>query len=113
MLAIDSVAPLIKIRYIPGGAGGGHTLEVPVPLGVRQRRRTAFMWILDVVDKKPSRGSGKTDFAHRLAQEIIAVVEGRSTVWEKRQQVHKVGTSARANLSILAMGKGRNKKKGR
>lgn len=98
-IVIDSVAPLIYIRRIKGGAGGGMALEVPQPLAVRQRRRQAFLWILDVVAKKPSMGSGRTQLAHRIASEIIAVAEGRSSVWEKRQMIHKLGTAARANIA--------------
>ncbi|KOS19837.1 37S ribosomal protein S7 [Escovopsis weberi] len=98
-IAIDSVAPLLKVRNIAGAGGGGRALEVPVPLAVRQRRRMAFQWILDVINKKPSKGSGRAQFAHRIAEEIIAVVEGRSSVWEKRRVVHKLGTAARANVS--------------
>ncbi|KAL1865096.1 hypothetical protein VTK73DRAFT_5506 [Phialemonium thermophilum] len=98
-VAIDSVAPLIRIRSYRGMIGGGASLEVPMPLAARQRRRVAFQWILDVVNKKKSKGSGRTTFAHRVAEEIVAVVEGRSSVWDKRQQVHKQGTTARANLN--------------
>lgn len=89
----------MRIRHLRGIAGGGATLEMPMPLEVRQRRRIAFQWILDAVTKKPSMGSGRDQFAHRLASEIIAVVEGRSAVWDKRGQVHKVATAARANLT--------------
>ncbi|KYK54938.1 hypothetical protein DCS_06899 [Drechmeria coniospora] len=98
-IAIDSVAPLLKVRNIAGAGGGGRALEMPVPLPVRGRRRMAFQWILDVINKKPSKGSGRKQFPHRIAEEIIAVVEGRSSVWEKRRQVHKLGTAARANVS--------------
>ncbi|KAF5026126.1 hypothetical protein F66182_1774 [Fusarium sp. NRRL 66182] len=97
-VAIDSVAPLLKIRNVAGAGGGGRALELPVPLGVRQRRRVAVKWILDVINKKPSKGSGRKQFPYRIAEEIVAVVEGRSGVWEKRKQVHKLGTSARANV---------------
>jgi small subunit ribosomal protein S7 len=99
------VAPLLRITRIKGAAGGGVALEVPYPLAVRQRRRHAFGWILDVVSKRPSKGSGKSQFAHRLAEEIIAVAEGRSSVWEKRQQIHKSGTAARANLNSAQLKK--------
>ncbi len=61
------------------------------------------MWILDAASKKRSRGSGKGQFAQRVAEEVISVVEGRSGVWEKRQLVHKTGTSARANLNYGQM----------
>ncbi|KAH7157794.1 ribosomal protein S7 domain-containing protein [Dactylonectria estremocensis] len=104
-VAIDSVAPLMKVRHVPGGAGGGRSLEVPVPLAVRPRRRVAFQWILDVVNKKPSKGSGRKQFPIRIAEEIIAVVEGRSGVWEKRKLVHKLGTASRANIGSRSKGK--------
>ncbi|KAM3545887.1 hypothetical protein ARSEF1564_001168 [Beauveria bassiana] len=97
-VAIDSVAPLIRVKPIAGAAGGGRALDMPQPLTLRQRRRRAFTWILEAVEKKPSKGSGRAQFAHRLAEEIIAVVEGRSSVWDKRKLVHKQGTTARANV---------------
>ena len=99
-LAIDSIAPLLKIRSIKGAAGGGVALQLPSPLGVRQRRRTAIMWILDAASKKRNRGSGKGMFAQRIAEEIIGVVEGRSSVWQRRDAIHKLGVSARANLNV-------------
>ena len=73
-------------------------LQIPVPLGLRQRRRQAFMWILDAASKRRSNGSGKDMFALRVAQELIAVVEGRSGVWDRRGAVHRLATAARANL---------------
>lgn len=97
-VAIDSVAPLLRVKNVAGAAGGGRALELPTPLSVRQRRRVAFQWILDVVNKKPSKGSGRKQFAHRIAEEIVAVIEGRSGVWDKRKTVHKLGTAARANV---------------
>lgn len=97
-VAIDSVAPLIRVNYVKGAAGGGRALELPMPLRVRQRRRIAFQWIMDAVNKKPSKGSGRQQFPARIAEEIIAVVEGRSSVWDKRSMIHKLGTAARANI---------------
>ncbi|KAI1769342.1 ribosomal protein S7 [Hypoxylon sp. FL1150] len=98
-LAIDSVAPLIRIRAMKGAAGGGTALELPEPMAARARRRVAVTWIMDVVRRKRSTGSGRAQFATRFAQEIVAVVEGRSVVWDRRTLVHKVGTAARANLA--------------
>ncbi|KAI1101253.1 ribosomal protein S7 [Jackrogersella minutella] len=102
-LAVDSVAPLIRIRGIKGAAGGGHALEVPEPMPARARRRLAVTWMLDAVRRKRSQGSGRAQFATRFAQEVVAVVEGRSSVWDKRNLVHRLGTASRANLSHHAV----------
>ena len=81
-------------------AGGGVALQMPVPLALRQRRRQAVMWILDSASKKPSRGSGRGGFAQKVAEEVIAIVEGRSGVWDRRGGIHKLAVSARANLNV-------------
>lgn len=99
-LAIDSVAPLMRLRSQRGAAGGGVALQIPVPLGQRQRRRTAVEWILGNASKRRTTGSGKGGFAQRVAQELIAVVEGRSSVWERRNAIHKQGVAARANIVL-------------
>lgn len=65
------------------GAGGTKDL-IPSPLNVRQRRRTALEWICDAADKRKERDR----LAVRFADEIVAVVEGRSSAWEKRSQVY-------------------------
>lgn len=98
-LAIDSIAPLLRIRNQKGAAGGGVALQIPVPLGLRQRRRVAFQWILDAASKKSSRGSGKMMFPQKVADEIVSVIEGKSAVWQRRDAVHKLGTTARINLN--------------
>ena len=99
-LAIDSVAPLLRIRSQRGAAGGGVALQIPIPLNLRQRRRTAVMWILDAASKRRSKSSGRTMFAHKVADELISIVEGKSGVWDKRGGVHRLGVAARANLSF-------------
>lgn len=97
-LAIDSVAPLLRLRSQRGAAGGGVALQIPVPLGLRRRRRTAIMWILAAAARRKNRGSGKYMLAQRIAEELISVVEGKSSVWDQRNGLHKQGVAARANL---------------
>ena len=97
-LAIDSIAPLLRLRSQRGVAGGGASVQIPIPLNERQRRRTAVMWILDAVNKRRSRGSGRTRFAHKVGEELVAIVEGRSGLWERRGQLHKLGITARSNI---------------
>jgi small subunit ribosomal protein S7 len=99
-LAIDSIAPLLRIRIQKGGAGGGASLQIPVPLSLRQRRRTAFMWVLDVCSKRKSRGSGKNMFPQKVADEIVAIVQGTSSLWERKNAVHKLAVTARAAVNF-------------
>lgn len=99
-VAIDSVAPLFRIRAVKGVIGGGMAMQVPVPLSTKQRRRQAFMWVLDAASKRKTRGSGRGGFAQKVAEEIIAVAEGRSGVWDRKGGVHKLGVAARANLNV-------------
>lgn len=79
--AIDSVSPLVKISMHK--AGGGTKQPVPYPLRLRQRRRFALVWISNAADKKKD----QLGFADRFADEVVAVVEGRSSAWEKRSMV--------------------------
>lgn len=92
--AIDSVAPLVKI--ISQKASGGFRDQVPMPLGLRARRRTAIVWIIQAADKRKA----KQGLAERLADEILAVMEGRSKAWDQRMQVHRTGTAGRANVKV-------------
>lgn len=75
-------------------------MQIPVPMHLRQRRRTAIEWIMSNASKRRNVGSGKGSFAQRIAQELIAVVEGRSTVWDRRNALHKLGVAARANIVL-------------
>lgn len=90
---IDSVAPLMKIRQQKGVLGGGQSLPIPVPLRVKQRRRTAIKWILQSAEN-----NNDTYLADRVAKEIIKVANGTSSVWEKRAAAHRLAVSARSNV---------------
>lgn len=90
----------MRIRSQRGAAGGGAALQIPVPLGLRQRRRTAFTWVLESASKKANKGTGRSDFARRIAEELVSIVEGKSALWDRRVNVHKVATSARSNLGF-------------
>jgi small subunit ribosomal protein S7 len=90
------------MKSLKGMAGGGQALQIPVPLALQRRRRTAVMWILDVCEKKVAPGSGKDMFARKFASEIISIVEGKSGVWTKRESVHKLAIAARSNLTKVS-----------
>ncbi|KAK8165370.1 ribosomal protein S7 domain-containing protein [Phyllosticta citrichinensis] len=105
-LAVDSVAPLLRIKNLKGQAGGGQALQMPVALNQRQRRRAAIEWIITSASKKRGKGSGKFMFAQKVAEEVVSVVQGTSSCWERRLNFHKQGVAARANLTA---GSGRNR----
>ncbi|KAK8254240.1 30S ribosomal protein-like protein S7 [Phyllosticta capitalensis] len=105
-LAVDSVAPLLKVKALKGQAGGGQALQVPVALNQRQRRRQAIEWIITSASKRRSKGSGKFMFAQKVAEEVVSVVQGTSSCWDRRLNHHKQGVAARANL---ATGSGRKR----
>jgi small subunit ribosomal protein S7 len=44
-------------------------------------------------------------FAHRIADTIVSVVEGRSDLWLKRENIHKQGVAARANMNLKMLGR--------
>lgn len=58
-----------------------------------------MMWIIDSVSKRKV-VAGKGGFAIRLAEEMIAIVEGRSALWEKRVALHKQGVMGRVNVNF-------------
>lgn len=89
----------MRFKSIKGAAGGGVALQIPIPLRIRQRRRTSINWILDAASKRRNRGSGRGQFAQKVAEEVISIIEGRSGIWERRGTVHRQGVGARANLS--------------
>ena len=101
---IDSIAPLVKIRQQKGIAGGGQSTPIPVPLRIKQRRRTAIKWILTAAE-----GRKETALADRVGKELLKVADGSSSVWEKRQQVHRLAVSARSNVRSSLGGRRRRR----
>ncbi|KAF3905059.1 hypothetical protein AA313_de0207163 [Arthrobotrys entomopaga] len=90
--AIDSVAPLFKMKSSKGA--GGSTVQTPAPLPVKIRRRRAMEWMIAASEGKRRMKS----LPERFAEEVEAVVLGTSSCWEKRIAVHKLAVTNRANL---------------
>ncbi|EGX53560.1 hypothetical protein AOL_s00006g426 [Orbilia oligospora ATCC 24927] len=91
--AIDSIAPLFKLKSTRGS--GGSVNQVPVPLPVKTRRRKALQWMLQAADGKKRMKS----LPERFAEEVESVVLGTSSCWDKRLAVHKLCVTNRANVS--------------
>ncbi len=56
-------------------------------------------WVLGSADKR-----NEAKLADRVSREIISVAEGTSSVWDKRQAVHKTAVTARVNVKAMTMG---------
>ncbi|KAK6499879.1 hypothetical protein TWF481_010236 [Arthrobotrys musiformis] len=102
--AIDSVAPLFKLKSTRGS--GGSVNQTPVPLPVKTRRRKALQWMLQAADGKKRMKS----LPERFAEEVESVVLGTSSCWDKRLAVHKLCVTNRANVGSDMMKKAGRKR---
>eukprot|EP00842_Homolaphlyctis_polyrhiza_P005952 jgi/Hompol1/6358/HPOL_002108-RA len=90
--AIERAAPFVKVASVKRA---GRNVPTPRPLTARARARTAILWIRDAAIASKFRG---VSAGTRLGNELIAVVEGRSSALLKREQVHKVALANRSNV---------------
>ena len=75
---------------------GGKIIPRPVALSEKQRTRYAVKWILKASENRP----GQT-LEERLAREIIATLQGNSSVLAEKERVH---TFAMVNRCVLVDG---------
>ncbi|KAK6456010.1 ribosomal protein S7 domain-containing protein [Scheffersomyces xylosifermentans] len=90
---LDKLGPLITTRVVQTGTAKNKV--VPSPLNQRQRNRFAITWILEGCKKKKS-----PDFSVRLAEEIIAAYEGKSSGYDRKAQMHKLAIQQRAYITL-------------
>ena len=88
MEAIDKASPLVKNNK---ATKRRRHLLVPVPLLQRQRRRVVIMWLRDMI-------KGKKKGGVLIGNEIIEVLNGKSQILEKREQMHKSCLAKRSNI---------------
>lgn len=90
--AVELAKPLLRMQT---RKQGGKSLQVPMPLNERQSTRRALKWIIQASDRRADRA-----ISRRLAVEMLAILEGNSSVLSRRDEQHKVGTINRANASV-------------
>ncbi|KAG5439973.1 hypothetical protein PCK2_000665 [Pneumocystis canis] len=90
--AIEAVSPLMKLLSTKRGS---KSIKIPVPLNEYQRRRKAIIWILEASTKRHNR-----IFSERLAQELIAITNKTSPVFQKKEQLHRSALINRANAQF-------------
>ncbi|CAG8493722.1 3839_t:CDS:1 [Paraglomus brasilianum] len=90
--AIIKASPIVKLY---NKKKGSKAVQVPTPLNDRQKAFRAMKWTIEASDKRQDHS-----FSVRLAQEILAIVNGNSSVLTKREQLHRLAVASRANLPI-------------
>lgn len=90
---LDKMGPLFHTKVQKTGTAKSRT--VPFPLDRRQRNRYAIIWILEGAKKKKS-----PDFCVRLAEEIMAAHDGKSSGYDRKLQLHKLAIAHRAYIQL-------------
>ncbi|KAJ2748741.1 hypothetical protein GGI19_005986 [Coemansia pectinata] len=88
--AVDLVTPIMDTR---SARQGSKVIQVPRALNLRQRRRRAIVWILETAARRNER-----QVHLRLSGELQAIVNGTSTILEKKLQLHKSVLANRSNI---------------
>lgn len=98
LAALDAMAPLVQLHKVSDGGARVETL--PVPYHPTKRIGKAWKWVIDASKNRQSR-----DFSVRLAEEIIAAIEGKSSGYEKRALIHRDAVANRSIAEGVVRGK--------
>ena len=90
--AVATAAPLTRMQT---SKQAGKSVPVPLALYERQSRRRAIVAIIEASKKRADRFLDA-----RLAREVCAVLEGNSSVLQKKEEAHKVATLNRSNAAV-------------
>lgn len=90
--AILKAAPLIKIK---SSKRGGKNVLMPIALNQRQRQRIGIEWIVGEVNK-----STRPSVGLRIANQVMGILQGTSSLLQKRSLVHKQALANKSNLIL-------------
>jgi len=88
--AIANASPLFKI--VTSRGKGTKSVEIPIALHEKQRRRRGILYIIDACNKR-----SEQDIASRLAYEVLNVLNNSSKALERKNMLHRMGMQHRAN----------------
>ncbi|KAF8325869.1 ribosomal protein S7 domain-containing protein [Cantharellus anzutake] len=90
--AVELASPDVKLVTLKR-----RNKNVPQPRSLTSKQRTGqgLRWII-----KASHMRGDFQLEHRLAKEIIAIVQGNSNCLKWKEEQHKLATANRANASV-------------
>ncbi len=86
--ALKAVSPLLEVR---GKRVGGANFQVPFQVRGKRRFALGCRWLIDSADKK--KGGA---MAEKLADEIIAAMNGEGAAVKKREDVHRMAEANKA-----------------
>ncbi|EJT47079.1 hypothetical protein A1Q2_02050 [Trichosporon asahii var. asahii CBS 8904] len=92
--AIELAAPSLRVLTMKKGPKNVYT---PRALNTRQRTRIGIQNLIATAER--SRGS-QAKFSDRIAREILLTLEGKSEVFKRVEEVHKLATLHRSNLLV-------------
>ncbi|KAL9940650.1 hypothetical protein V8E36_000138 [Tilletia maclaganii] len=90
--AIARASPLVRMQ---SSKTGGKITQIPIPLNPRQSAHRGIKGIIEASKKRNDRY-----LSTRLAREVLAVLEGSSSVLQRKEEQHKVAMANRANASV-------------
>ncbi|TIB12632.1 hypothetical protein E3P89_00824 [Wallemia ichthyophaga] len=88
--AIAMAAPSFRLS---SSKRNNKVLHTPLALNERQRIRLGFHALMKASDKR-----NEKFLHHRLAREVLAILEQQSDVLKRKEEIHKSGAINRANL---------------
>ncbi|KAK0532295.1 hypothetical protein OC835_003390 [Tilletia horrida] len=90
--AINRASPLVRMQ---SSKSGGKITQIPIPLNPRQSKHRGIKAIIEASKKRSDRY-----ISTRIAREMVAVLEGSSSVLSRKEEQHKVAMANRANASV-------------
>ena len=86
--AIKNISPAVQVK---SRRVGGATYQVPIEIHADRQQALAISWLLDF-----ARGRSGSNFAARLAEEIIDASENRGGAIKKKLDTHKMAEANKA-----------------
>ncbi|KAF8318689.1 ribosomal protein S7 [Clavulina sp. PMI_390] len=90
--AVERASPEVKVV---SKKQRNKNVLTPRPLSAKQRTGQAIRWIVKISESRNER-----IFEHRLAKEIVAIMEDKSNVLKKKDEQHNLALANRANASV-------------
>ncbi|KAI9297970.1 ribosomal protein S7, partial [Neoconidiobolus thromboides FSU 785] len=87
--AVEKASPLMKTK---SSKVGSKTVQVPRAISQRKRNRIGINWILTAAMKRKNRSASE-----KFANELIAIMNGESSVLAKKLELHKLILANRSN----------------